>query len=404
MAETQTKTKGKAADDVQQAQPIARLAASRMPIVGSLAKEFDVTPDQWRVLVDQIFPAARTVEAIGMALAYCRARNLDIYKRPVHIVPMYSSALKRMVETVWPGIAEIRTTAHRTGNYAGIDPVKWGEIFERTFVEYVDTEMPGEQRRNEIVVEFPEYAEVTVYRMVEGQRMPFTAQVFWEESYATRGRGSDIPNEMWMRRVRGQLAKCVEAAALRMAFPEELGNIYAAEEMEGKTIDVAPNDPTPTKPATLPDVPPDEPAPVAPSGSQPASGGETSGETAASAGDFNNDDSGVSLHKTDQPGGGKSEVTHPVTGEVMTNTNPAPNWDTYFERLEEEMAAYGVESEFVAAWGEYGVDTATMDNDDARVRAAKMRTHHLARIDGINRTVAETEQGQGTLFMPDVPE
>ena len=36
---------------------------------------------------------------------------------------------------------------------------------------------------------------------------------------------------------RGQLDKAAEAAALRAAFPEELGNDYAAEEMEGQVID-----------------------------------------------------------------------------------------------------------------------------------------------------------------------
>ena len=42
---------------------------------------------------------------------------------------------------------------------------------------------------------------------------------------------------MWKKRPRGQLDKAAEAAALRAAFPEELGNDYAAEEMEGQVID-----------------------------------------------------------------------------------------------------------------------------------------------------------------------
>jgi hypothetical protein len=48
---------------------------------------------------------------------------------------------------------------------------------------------------------------------------------------------------MWRRRTRGQLDKCAEAAALRAAFPEELGNDYSAEEMEGQVIDHAPPPP-----------------------------------------------------------------------------------------------------------------------------------------------------------------
>jgi hypothetical protein len=40
---------------------------------------------------------------------------------------------------------------------------------------------------------------------------------------------------MWIKRPKGQLAKCGKAASLRAAFPEECG--YAAEEMDGKTLD-----------------------------------------------------------------------------------------------------------------------------------------------------------------------
>ncbi len=233
---------------------IATIQPSRLPIAPSIAKEFDIQPTEWRVLVDQIFPAAKSVEAVMMALAYCRKRNLDIFKKPVHIVPMWSTAKKAMVETVWPGIAEIRTTAARTGEYAGIDAVEFGPMRERTFTGTV-----GKGDREETVtkkVAFPEWASVVVYRIVAGQKSAYHAKVFWEETFATVGK-SDVPNDMWAKRPRGQLDKCVEAAALRKAFPEELGNTYAAEEMEGRTIDgvavehaAAPKPPVPPAPPT----------------------------------------------------------------------------------------------------------------------------------------------------------
>lgn len=211
---------------------VAHIQPSRLPIAPAIAKEFDIQPTEWRVLVDQIFPAAKSVEAVMMALAYCRKRNLDIFKKPVHIVPMWSSAKKQMVETVWPGIAEIRTTASRTGEYAGIDAVEFGPIVERTF-----TGQTGGHNTETVTktVKFPEWASVVVYRLVGGVKCAYHAKVYWEETYATMGK-SDVPNEMWAKRPRGQLDKCVEAAALRKAFPEELGNTYAAEEMEGREI------------------------------------------------------------------------------------------------------------------------------------------------------------------------
>lgn len=233
---------------------IVQIQPSRMPIPAAVAREFEVGPTEWRVLVDQIFPSAKSVEAVMMALSYCRRRNLDIFKKPVHIVPMWSSAKGQMVETVWPGIAEIRTTASRTGEYAGIDAVEFGPMVERTFTGQV-----GKRGQEETVskkVRFPEWASVVVYRIVGGAKCAYHAKVYWEETFATVGK-SDLPNDMWAKRPRGQLDKCVEAAALRKAFPEELGNTYAAEEMEGRTIDhdIAERRDTPPKPPAPP-VPP----------------------------------------------------------------------------------------------------------------------------------------------------
>ena len=46
-----------------------------------------------------------------------------------------------------------------------------------------------------------------------------------------------MPADMWKKRPRGQLHKNAKAASLRAAFPEEMGNDYTAEEMEGQVIE-----------------------------------------------------------------------------------------------------------------------------------------------------------------------
>lgn len=218
-----------------QTQNALRLNPPSMPLNPSIEKEFGITVSTWRVLVDQIFPNAQRPEAIEMALAYCRERNLDIMKRPVHIVPMYSSALKRMVETVWPGISEIRTTASRTGLYAGIDEVVLGPMVTHNF----EGKTGGKDSRDvKKTVTYPEWASVVVYKMVAGVRCPFHTKIYWLETFAGIGK-TGVPNDMWGRRPIGQFDKCLEAAALRKAFPEELGSTYAAEEMEGRDIDHA---------------------------------------------------------------------------------------------------------------------------------------------------------------------
>lgn len=283
---------------------------SRMPIPPSIAKEFEVGPTEWRVLVDQIFPAAKSVEAVMMALSYCRKRNLDIFKKPVHIVPMWSSAKGQMVETVWPGIAEIRTTASRTGEYAGIDAVEFGPMIERKFTGTVGKR--GQEETVTKTVKFPEWASVVVYRIVGGQKCAYHAKVYWEETFATVGK-SEIPNDMWAKRPRGQLDKCVEAAALRKAFPEELGNTYAAEEMEGRTIDGTIEHASPPAPVA-------PPKPPAPPSSTPTKQVETIDAATGEVMD-------------------EREIVHETGEAVDAIMDDAEHDDTaYFERLEEALS------------------------------------------------------------------
>jgi hypothetical protein len=101
-----------------------------------------VAPGQWKALVDAVFPSAKTVDGVMLAITYCKERNLDIFKRPVHVVPMWNSALGREVETVWPGINDYRTTASRTGQWAGNDECKFGPMLTEAFKD--------EQERNAV--------------------------------------------------------------------------------------------------------------------------------------------------------------------------------------------------------------------------------------------------------------
>ncbi len=180
--------------------------------------------EQWRVLQEVIWPGAKSKEAVLMAWDYCKARGLDPFKKPVHIVEVWDGKLKKMVETIWPGISEIRTTASRTRQYAGKSEPEYGPDVTKTLGESEFT--------------FPEWCKITVYKLIGGERCPYTAVVYWEEAYAKKKKTDETPNSMWTRRKRGQLAKCTEAEALREAFPEETGGMPTAEEMEGQAINL----------------------------------------------------------------------------------------------------------------------------------------------------------------------
>ncbi len=116
---------------------------------------------------------------------------------------MWSSSKRAMVETVWPGIAEIRTTAARTGEYAGIDEVEFGPMLEREFTGELEQWENRKKVTRKVIkkVRYPEWARVIVYRITKGQKFAYHAKVFWEETYAKMGR-TEIPNEMWEKRPR----------------------------------------------------------------------------------------------------------------------------------------------------------------------------------------------------------
>jgi phage recombination protein Bet len=210
----------------------------RLPYMEEFA-ELGVDNIRWKVLIDTIYPSAQSIDSIAMALSYCRARNLDIFKKPVHIVPMYSRAAGGMVETIWPGISELRTTAARTGEYAGCEAAVFGPTIKRAFTGMSEVWENRKKIEKEITVnvEFAEWCQLTVTRLVKGRECKFVSpKVFWMEAYARLGYSSELPNDMWRKRTFSQHEKCTEAAALRRAFPEEIGNEYAAEEMEGQVL------------------------------------------------------------------------------------------------------------------------------------------------------------------------
>lgn len=197
----------------------------------------------WRTLCNSVFPGALG-ESILMAVDYCRARNLDVLKKPCHIVPMEVKEKRRgadgkVIENyVWrdvilPGIYEYRITARRTGEYCGRTKPIYGPIVD----------FRGLQA--------PEFCEVTIFRWSEKLRdkVGYTVEIYFSEVVATKKDGT--ANRKWTQSPRQMLFKCAEAAGLREAFPDELGGEPTAEEMEGRTIDVTPPRPKPQpKPAT----------------------------------------------------------------------------------------------------------------------------------------------------------
>jgi phage recombination protein Bet len=180
-----------------------------------------ISESEWMTLRN-LFPGARG-ESVVLAFDYCKARRLDPFKKPCHIVPMNVKDVK-LDKYVWqdvimPGIYEYRTTAHRTGQYLGHSIPEYGPI-----VEYKG-------------VKAPEWCAITVYRWNDQakQRAEFPVRIEFHEIAVTKRDGN--LNDRWSSAPKMQLTKCTEAAALREGFPDELGGTHTVEEMEGRIID-----------------------------------------------------------------------------------------------------------------------------------------------------------------------
>lgn len=175
-------------------------------------------------LRNSLFPGAKD-ESILMAIDYCKAKGLDIMRKPVHIVPMYVKDSKtgrgELRDTIMPGISLYRSMAMKTGAYAGLSEPEYGEEITETL--------------SGVSVTYPKWCKITVRKVVQGNVCEYTVKEFWKENYATAKRDSLAPNAMWKKRPHGQLAKVAESQALRKAFEGEIGiGQPTMEEMEGK--------------------------------------------------------------------------------------------------------------------------------------------------------------------------
>lgn len=183
------------------------------------------TSDQIELIKRTIAKGA-TNDELALFLHQCRRTGLDPLAKQIYFQKRLNRATGASQMTIILAIDGYRLIAHRTGQYAGMD----------------ETRFDDEEK--------PTKATVTVYKMVESVRCPFTATARWDQYYP-----GDKMGFMWNKMPHLMLEKCAEALALRKAFPAELSGLYTDEEMQQAGE-------TPTLPPTVEvvtDAPPDEP-------------------------------------------------------------------------------------------------------------------------------------------------
>jgi len=148
-----------------------------------------------------------TQDELQLFLHQCKRTGLDPLSRQIHAVKRWDATQQREVMAIQTGIDGFRLIAERTGTYAGNDD----PVFDREDATH------------------PNKATVTVWKLVAGQRVPFTRSARWSEFVQTKKDGT--PTRFWQKMPFLMLGKVAEALALRAAFPQELSGLYTADEM-----------------------------------------------------------------------------------------------------------------------------------------------------------------------------
>ena len=180
-------------------------------------------------------------DELRLFVQVCKGANLNPFLRQAHLVPFWDSKEGVERRAIIVGIDGFRAVAESSGAYAGNDdPIHEGE-------NEIEIEVWGDdKKKHPKKLGTPVKSTVTVYKIVGGQRYPFTATARWDEYYPGAKKGNQ-----WHKMPYMMLGKCAEALALRKAFPKLLSGMYAAEEMD-KTVQVdAPEQKTATGLQTL---------------------------------------------------------------------------------------------------------------------------------------------------------
>lgn len=164
-----------------------------------------LTRSQIEIIKNTIAKGASDDE-LKMFLYVCERTKLDPFTKQIHLVPRWDSKMGKEVRVPIVGIDGLRAVAERSGDYAGND----------------DPVFDDEAK--------PTKASVTVFKMVQGSRVGFTATARWDQ-YVPKKKDGSVASPLWTKMPHLMLGKCAEALALRKAFPTIMSGLYVAEEM-----------------------------------------------------------------------------------------------------------------------------------------------------------------------------
>lgn len=188
--------------------------------MNAIAKASHLTDDEVKTLTQAgIIPEGTPKSQIAVFGKICLERGLSAFSKEIHLVG-YGGKYSVIV-----GINGFRKIAAESGAHAGTDDVKFDLQPDGKFC--TAAQLKAEKK-------LPQSATCTVWRIVSGQRVPFTHTVVFQEFSTGKNKWADMPFQM--------IGKVAEAFALRKGFSDRLTGLSIEEEAaayEGTTIQAA---------------------------------------------------------------------------------------------------------------------------------------------------------------------
>ena len=195
-----------------------------------------VTPDQIKILAQAGVIPFDTPPAMLEVFAHaCKQHNLSPFKKEIYLVKYNTKSQGPQYHTI-VGIDGFRTKSARTGQDAGIDDPRYNVQANGAYETAAQVKVSGK---------LPVSCTVTVYRLIGGQRCPFTATVIFDEYYPAVAYSQSTGKENFSKAATmpfNMIAKCAEGKARKMAFSDELAGLHIEEEaaaFEDTTISAA---------------------------------------------------------------------------------------------------------------------------------------------------------------------
>jgi phage recombination protein Bet len=165
-----------------------------------------------------IIPAKTPPEQVRVFARVCAERGLSPFSKQIYLTSYNTKEGPKY--SVITGIDGFRAMAARSGVFAGADTPKFNMTSQGLF--FTAAELVGKGKKA------PISCTVTVYRIVQGHRVGFTAECLFDE-YAGRDRMGNLVQK-WATMPYNMIAKCAEAKAYKKAFPDQVGGLSIPEE------------------------------------------------------------------------------------------------------------------------------------------------------------------------------